>query len=68
MDNKTTQEAFDPFTPEALRLPQSFTEMVGVKKLLRTIPCRKPGPQEFMGPPLAGLPLLGGLADLEGRS
>ena len=42
-----TDTAIDPFTPEALRLPQSFAE-VGVKKLLRTVPVRRPGPQEFI--------------------
>jgi hypothetical protein len=37
----------DPFAPENLRLDQSFTETVGVKKLLTTIPVRKPGKQDF---------------------
>jgi hypothetical protein len=37
----------DPFTPENLRLDQNFTETVGVKKLLTTIPIRKPGKQVF---------------------
>jgi hypothetical protein len=38
----------DPFAPENLRLSQSFTETVGVKKLLTTIPVRKPNPQDFV--------------------
>jgi hypothetical protein len=37
----------DPFNPENLRLDQSFTETVAVKKLLTTIPIRKPGRQTF---------------------
>jgi hypothetical protein len=39
--------ALDPFAPENLRLDQSFTETVAVKKLLTTIPVRKPGKQTF---------------------
>ena len=38
----------DPFRPENLRLSQSFNEMVGVKKILSTIPVRKPGAQDFV--------------------
>lgn len=38
----------DPFNPINLRLSQSFVETAGVKKLLTTIPVRKPGPQEFV--------------------
>jgi hypothetical protein len=38
----------DPFDPANLRLSQSFTETVGVKKLLTTVPVRKPGPQDFV--------------------
>jgi Integrase core domain len=37
----------DPFAPENLRLDQSSTETVGVKRLLTTIPVRKPKRQEF---------------------
>ena len=43
-----TTTPFDPFDPANLRLSQSFTETVGVKKLLTTIPVRKPSPQEFV--------------------
>jgi hypothetical protein len=38
----------DPFDPAALRLDQSFGEGPAVKKLLTTIPVRKPGPQDFV--------------------
>jgi hypothetical protein len=38
----------DPFDPEALRLDQSFLEGPAVKKLLTTIPVRKPGAQDFV--------------------
>jgi hypothetical protein len=38
----------DPFDLSNLRLSQSFTETAGVKKLLTTVPVRKPLPQEFV--------------------
>jgi hypothetical protein len=38
----------DPFDPAALRLDQSFSEGPTVKKLLTTIPVRKPGAQDFV--------------------
>ena len=38
----------DPFDPARLRLSQSFTETVWVKKLLTTVPVRKPGAQDFV--------------------
>jgi hypothetical protein len=37
----------DPFAPENLRLDPSLTEGAGVKKLLTTIPVKKPGRQVF---------------------
>src|SRR5262245_2053343 len=37
----------DPFDPANLRLSQSFVESVGVKKLLTTVPVRKPSAQDF---------------------
>jgi len=40
-----TENSFDPTT---LRLDQSFADTVGVKKLLTTVPVRKPGRQEFV--------------------
>jgi hypothetical protein len=44
----TTGEPLDPFAPENLRLSQSFNEMVAVKKILTTVPVRKPGQQDFV--------------------
>jgi hypothetical protein len=38
----------DPFDLANLRLDQSFVETASVKKLLRTIPVRKPGAQDFV--------------------
>ena len=38
----------DPFDPAALRLDQSFAETVGVRKLLTTVPVRKPNRQDFV--------------------
>src|SRR5262245_25963289 len=38
----------DPFDPEALRLDQSFVETSGVKKLLTTVPVKKPNNQDFV--------------------
>ena len=44
----TATTAPDPFAPENLRLSQSFNEMVGVKKILTTVPVRKPSAQDFV--------------------
>jgi hypothetical protein len=38
----------DPFDLDRLCLPQNFIEAAGVKKLLKTIPVRKPNPQDFV--------------------
>ena len=38
----------NPFDPAALRLDPSYVETVGVKKVLTTVPVRKPGKQEFI--------------------
>ena len=38
----------DEFDLESLRLSQNFTETAGVKKLLTTVPVRKPNRQEFV--------------------
>jgi hypothetical protein len=38
----------DPFDLDNLRVDQSFIESCGVKKLLTTIPVRKPSPQDFV--------------------
>ena len=37
----------NPFDPAALRLSQSFAGTVGVKKLLTTVPVRKPNRQDY---------------------
>jgi hypothetical protein len=38
----------DPFDLENLRLSQNFVETAGVKKLLRTVPVRKPNKQDYI--------------------
>ena len=38
----------DPFNPTNLRLSQLFVETAGVKKLLTTVPVRKPSAQDFV--------------------
>jgi hypothetical protein len=38
----------DPFDLKGLRLNASFLETAGVKKLLTTVPSRRPNPQEFI--------------------
>jgi hypothetical protein len=40
--------ADDPFNPNNLRLDQSFEEAAGVRKLLNTIPVRKPNKQDWI--------------------
>jgi hypothetical protein len=45
--NTETRIPDDPFDLTKLRLPQSFIESAGVKKLLTTVPVRKPNPQDF---------------------
>jgi hypothetical protein len=45
---ETPAETGDPFDLSKLRLDQSFTEKVGVKKLLTTVPVKKPDPQAFI--------------------
>ena len=41
-------EPISPFDPSKLRLTQHFTEPAGVKKLVTTIPVRKPNKQDFI--------------------
>ena len=49
MSEVTSLEATpDPFNPAALRLDQSYADTVGVKKLLTTVPVRKPNRQDFV--------------------
>jgi hypothetical protein len=38
----------DPFDLANLRLAQNYNEIAGVKKLLRTVPVRKPNKQEYV--------------------
>jgi hypothetical protein len=38
----------DPFSPESLRLGQDFAASVGVKRILTTVPARKPNRHEFV--------------------
>jgi hypothetical protein len=38
----------DPFSPDKLRLSQSFADMAKVKKVLTVVPVRKPGQQDFV--------------------
>jgi hypothetical protein len=38
----------DPFNPALLRLSQAFGGSIGVRKVLITVPCRKPNRQEFI--------------------
>jgi hypothetical protein len=47
-DTTENGPAPNPFDPAALRLDQSFAEAVGVKKLLTTVPVRKPNRQDFV--------------------
>lgn len=44
----TEQISLNPFDPTSLRLDPSYAEAVGVKKLLTTVPVRKPNRQEFI--------------------
>jgi hypothetical protein len=46
-DSPTTP-APDPFDIASLRLNPSFVETAGVKKLLTTVPARRPNPQDFI--------------------
>jgi hypothetical protein len=44
----STSEPQEDFDLESLRLSQSFAETAGVKKLLTTVPVRKPNQQDFV--------------------
>jgi len=46
--HSTLTPAPDPFDLESLCITQDFLETAGVKKLLATIPVRKPNPQDFV--------------------
>jgi hypothetical protein len=43
----TSTPAYDPFDPANIKLDQNFAESAGLKKLLTTVPVRKPKKQEF---------------------
>jgi hypothetical protein len=45
--NQGPEDQGDGFDLENLRLSQNFSDLVGVKKLLTTVPVRKPGKQDF---------------------
>src|SRR5215472_12344402 len=47
-ENFEFNSARDPFDPASLRLDPSYAEAVGVRKLLVTVPVRKPNRQEFV--------------------
>jgi hypothetical protein len=47
-ENREASAAHDDFDLDSLRLSQNFPEMAGVKKLLTTVPVRKPHRQEFV--------------------
>jgi len=47
-DEKSTTPLVDPFDLSLLRVDQNFGETCGVKKLLTTIPVRKPHAQDFV--------------------
>ena len=58
----------DPFDLAKLRLPQDFLAETPVKKLLTTVPVRKPGPQDFVRVhPSAALPRTLALLEARGR-
>ena len=48
LDASVTPPLDDWFSPENLRLSQDFTANVGVKKLITTVPTRRPHRQEFV--------------------
>lgn len=43
-----TTQPTSPFDPASLRLSQNFADATGVKKLVTTIPVRKPGKHDFI--------------------
>jgi hypothetical protein len=48
IDAKSPLELPDPFDPARLRLSQNFEVMTGVKKLVMTVPVRKPAKEWFV--------------------
>jgi len=47
-ETETPSSAADPFDLASLRLNPSFIETAGVKKLLTTVPVKRPSPQDFV--------------------
>src|SRR5215472_15125785 len=47
-ENFEPNSAPDPFDPASLRLDPSYAETIGVRKLLTTVPVRKPNRQDFV--------------------
>jgi hypothetical protein len=47
-ESVNTGTAPDPFDPSRLRLDPSYAETIGVRKLLTTVPVRKPNKHEFV--------------------
>ena len=47
-NNQPTDPPPDPFDLESLKLSQDFASTIGVKKVLTTVPCRKPNRHEFV--------------------
>jgi hypothetical protein len=45
---ETSLKSFDPFDPANLRLDPEYLKTGGVKKLLTTVPVRKPNKQDFI--------------------
>jgi hypothetical protein len=48
LPDRNVQEPFDPFDVSRLRLSQDFLAAAGVKKVLNTIPVRKPSKEWFI--------------------
>lgn len=48
VDSEVSTTPASPFDPAALRLSQNFVDSVGVKKLVTTVPVRKPNKQDFV--------------------
>lgn len=48
LESSASDPAPDPFNPSSLCLGQDFTTSVAVKKVLTTVPCRKPSRHEFV--------------------
>jgi hypothetical protein len=44
----TLKKSPDPFNVDSLRLGQDFASSIGVRKVLTTVPCRKPNRHEFV--------------------